>query len=177
MELQDIIGELLYIGIVAEKGRCYGIRWRFGYKKILRRHLMALNELQKCLQSIDVNVAYIKIKEFVLICKKNYEIGKFYNFTNKQVDEIDIGKSYKNVNQLINKLFFDLMLEINKPYIHKRRVYDLLCALHNLPRVYLGRSKETLCDLKQETIQEQEAIEYAFKNMNFTMKRKYQDYI
>ena len=34
MNIQNVIGELLYIGIVAEKGRCYGVRWKFGYKKL-----------------------------------------------------------------------------------------------------------------------------------------------
>ncbi len=50
MTSQNVIGELLYIGIVAEKGRYYGIRWKFGYKKTLRTHIIALSELQKCLQ-------------------------------------------------------------------------------------------------------------------------------
>ena len=53
-------------------------------------------------------------------------------------------------------------------------MYDLLCALHNLPRVYFGKDKETLCRLKQEAISEQDAIEYAFDNMNIDMKKKYQ---
>lgn len=30
MYKQDVIGELLYIGFVAEKGRCGG-RWKIGY--------------------------------------------------------------------------------------------------------------------------------------------------
>ena len=47
MNIQDVIGELLYIGIVAEKGRCYKKVWRFGYKRILYKHVAALNELQK----------------------------------------------------------------------------------------------------------------------------------
>ena len=53
-------------------------------------------------------------------------------------------------------------------------MYDLLCALHNLPRVYFGKDKETLCRLKQEAISEQDAMEYAFDNMNADMKKKYQ---
>ena len=52
-------------------------------------------------------------------------------------------------------------------------MYDLLCALHNLPRVYLSKDKETLCELRQEPISEQDAIDYAFDNMNFDMKNKY----
>lgn len=175
MYIQDIIGELLYIGIVAEKGRCYGVRWKFGYKKTLKKHIAALNQLQKCLQSGDEKVSHTIIKKFILVCEKDYEIGKFYQFSNKQIDEAIIGKNYQKINQLIDELFLDLLTEINKLCINKREVYDLLCTLHNLPRVYLGRNKETLCDLKQETISEQDAIKYAFSNMNPSMVKKYQN--
>lgn len=47
MNIQDVIGELLYIGIVAEKGRCYEKGWRFGYKRIIYKHVAALKE--KCM--------------------------------------------------------------------------------------------------------------------------------
>lgn len=174
MNIQNVIGELLYIGIIAEKGRCYGTRWKFGYKRTLRRHIIALNELQKCLQSHDEKVVYTVIEKFVEVCNENHEIGKFYNFSNKQIGEIYLGKSNKIVNQLINEIFLGLLTEIKKPCIRKRKVYDLLCVLHNLPRVYLGKDKETLCELKQEAISEQEAIEYAFDNMSSDMKKKYQ---
>lgn len=173
MNIQNVIGELLYIGIVAEKGRCYGTRWKFGYKKILRRHIVALNELQRCLQLLDEKDAQNTIKQFIVFCDENYEIGKFYNFCNRQINEMNVGKNYKEVNQLINAMFLDLLTEIKKPYIKKRKVYDLLCALHNLPRVYLGKDKETLCELKQENISEQEAIEYAIANMSSDMRNEY----
>ena len=69
MYTQDIIGELLYIGIVAEKGRCYGVRWRFGYRRILKRHIIALNELQKCLYLTDEKVLNITIKKLHIYSK------------------------------------------------------------------------------------------------------------
>lgn len=177
MNIQNVIGELLYIGIVAEKGRCYGTRWKFGYKKTLRRHIIALNELQMCLQSMDGKSVHTVIEKFIAVCNENNEIGKFYNFSNKTICDMYVGKSYNNVNQLLNAMFFDLLREIKKPYIRKRKVYDLLCALHNLPRVYLGKDKETLCELKQNAISEQDAIEYAFDNMSFDMKEKYQKFV
>lgn len=176
MYVQDIIGELLYIGIVAEKGRCYGVRWRFGYRRILKRHIIALNELQKCLYLTDEKVLNITIKKFITICEKNNEIGKFYDFSVKQVDELKIGKNYEEINQFTNELFCDLLKEIKKLYINKRKVYDLLSALHNLPRVYLGSDKETLCDLKQQAISEEDAIKYTFNNMNTSLREKYQSF-
>ena len=66
-----------------------------------------------------------------------------------------------------------MLLEIRKPCISKKNVYVLLCALHNLPRVYLGKDKETLCELRQEAISEQDAVKYAIENMSSTMKKKY----
>lgn len=177
MYIQDIIGELLYIGIVAEKGRCYGVRWKFGYKKILKTHIIALNELQKCLQLNDEKVSHITIKKFIIICKENYEIGKFYNISDKQIDEVKNGKNCEKVNRLMAELFYDLITEIEKTHIHKRKVYDLLCALHNLPRVYLGGDKETLCDFKQQAISEEDAIKYTVSNMNNSMRKKYQFFL
>ena len=174
MYMQDVIGELLYIGIVAEKGRCYGTRWKFGYKKNLKEHIIALNELQKCLQITDEELLYRTIRNFIMLCEKNHEIGKFYSFSDKQIEKVKIVNGYERVNRLINELFYDLLIEIKKTYIHKRKVYDLLCALHNLPRVYLGNEKETLCNLMQHNISEEDAIKYSFSNMNSSMRKKYQ---
>ena len=174
MNIQDVIGELLYIGIVAEKGRCYEKGWRFGYKRIIYKHVAALNELQKCLLLTDEKSVNAAIGNFITVCKENSEIGKFYNFSDQEISELHIGINSIVVNRLMDRLFLDLLTEIRKTYIRKREVYDLLCALHNLPRVYLGKNKETLCRLKQEAISEQDAIEYAFDNMNTDMKKKYQ---
>jgi len=174
MNIQNVIGELLYIGIIVEKGRCYGTKWKFGYKKTLRKHIIALNELQQCLFSTNTRTVKSAIENFITMCNENDEIGKFYNFSDKNVSELQVGINSPVVNHLMNQLFFDLIAETKKICIRKRKVYDLLCALHNLPRVYLGKDKETLCGLAQEAISEQDALEYAFNNMNFHMKHKYQ---
>lgn len=176
MNIQNVIGELLYIGIVAEKGRCYEKRWKSGYRKTLYRHIVALNELQKCLLLTDVKSVNTVIEKFVAVCKENYEIGKFYNFSDKVKGELHVGISYIVVNRFMDQLFLDLITEMKKICIRKREVYDLLCALHNLPRVYLGKDKETLCGLMQEAISEQDAIEYAFDNMSVDMKKRYQHF-
>lgn len=176
MYIQDIIGELLYIGIVAEKGRCYGVRWKRGYKKVLKKHIWGLAELQTCLQSSNSDVM-LQINNFVKLCNSNKEIGKLYFFSNKEYKELNIRRDDKNfnmTNKLMDALFVDLKIELNRPFIHKKKVYDLLCALHNLPRVYLGENKKTLCELKQQAICEEDAIKYSFQNMNDAMRDKYQ---
>ena len=174
MNIQNIIGELLYIGIVAEKGRCYKKVWRFGYKRILYKHVAALNELQKCLSSSDEKLVKSVIEDFISLCNKNYEIGKFYNFSDKEIGELHIGINSRVVDQIMDGLFLDLITEIQKKFIQKRKVYDLLRALHNLPRVYLVNNRDTLCELMQNPISEQDAIKYAFDNMDLSMKNKYQ---
>lgn len=174
MNIQNVVGELLYIGIVAEKGRCYKRGWGFGYKRTLYKHVAALNELQKCLLLTDVKSVNAVIESFFAVCEEDSEIGKFYNFSEKEIGELHVGINCIVVNRLMEQLFLDLMTEMKKTYIKKKKVYDLLCALHNLPRVYLGKDKETLCGLMQDAISEEDAIEYAFDNMSIDMRKKYQ---
>lgn len=173
MNIQDVVGELLYIGIVAEKGRCYVRKWKFGYKKTLYMHITALYDLQKCLSLTDERAVSTVIEKFVAVCKENYEIGKFYNFSGKITGELHVGINYIAVNHLMDQLFLDLITEMKKIGTRKRKVYGLLCVLHNLPGVYLGKDKETLCGLMQEAVSEQDAIEYAFENMSVDMQKRY----
>lgn len=51
----------------------------------------------------------------------------------------------------------------------------LLRSLHNLPRPYLRNDIDTLCDLKQCSIREQDAIAYSVSNMDNRTKEKYYD--
>ncbi len=118
----------------------------------------------------------MEIQKFISICEKDHEIAKFYSFKDKPLEDFQDGTNNVFVNQLMSRLFMDLIVEINKTRIQKRRVYDLLCALHNLPRVYLGKNNETLCELMLEGILEQDAIEYAFNNMSLDMKEKYKQF-
>ncbi len=177
MNIHDVIGELLYIGIVAERGRCYGKCWKFGYKKTLRRHVIELNKLQKCLQSDDKEFVKAVIEEFISVCNDNPEIGKFYNFQTNQVDKLYVGKGNIIIDRFIKELFLELTTEINRPIIFKKKVYYILCALHNLPRIYLGKDKATLCNLNQEGILERDAIRYSLENMTVDMKKKYQNMV
>lgn len=87
------------------------------------------------------------------------------------------GENNKIVNQLMDEMFLDLLAEIKKPFMQKKKVGYLLRALHNLPRVYLGKNIETLCELNQEAISGQYAIEYAFMNMDSDMVKKYHKFL
>ena len=70
MNYQNILAELLHIGLVAEKGRCYGRRWKCGYKKALRNHVKALHLLQVSLQSDNLQKKKDAISDFIIICNK-----------------------------------------------------------------------------------------------------------
>ena len=172
MNIQNVIGELLSIGISAEKRRC-GL-WD---KKTLRKHIMALNELQKCLQSNDVALAHIVLEKFITLCEEDYEIGKCYPFSNKRIGKMYSGENKERVNQLMDEIFLDLLTEIRKPFMRRKKVGYLLRVLHNLPDVYLGKNIETLCELNREGISEQDAIEYAFMNMDSDMVKKYHKFL
>ncbi len=173
MVIEDVVGELLYIGFVAEKGRCYGIKWKSNYKKTLTNHIYLLKELLDLLIENDETHIDSQINNFINKCKENYEIGKFYNFKGNNMDSFIHGLSYDEINCLIKMMLDDLLSELDKIIVSKRKIYDLLCSLHNLPRVYLGKGKETLCDINQEAISVKDALEYSYKNMSIELREKY----
>ncbi len=173
MYAQDIIGELLYIGIVAEKGRCYGQMWKRGYKNVLKTHLSKLYKLQKCLQMDNSKQIIVTINDFMLTCNEIKEIGRFYHFVNESIDRVCFGTNIPKVDMLMDDLFEELMREMNKIFLNKKRIYSLLNVMHNLPRVYLGEHKQTLCQYEHMEISEQLALEYAYANMEDEMKKKY----
>lgn len=51
MEKNSVLGELLYIGFVFEKGRCKHSRiWKRSYTKSLKRHIELLKQATECMQ-------------------------------------------------------------------------------------------------------------------------------
>ena len=180
MYTQDVIGELLYIGIVAEKGRCYGKMWNVRYRKILKSHIEILSELLNSMFKDKIEINELMIK-FIKVCSRNTEIGKFYKFSDsikKQLDSKEIdwkrGESnYIEVDKLMILLMEELLGEVNKFILNNRRIYYLLNVLHNLPRVYLGKKKETMCRIRQNSISEKDALLYAFQNMNASDKERF----
>ena len=60
MEVKNIIYELLYLGIKIEMQRG---RWKGRYKKTLKKHIFALDELQKCLHTSEIDTSRTAIKK------------------------------------------------------------------------------------------------------------------
>ena len=177
MNKQDILGELIYIGVVAEKGRCYGPKWKKGYKNTLRKHLTLLYKLSLLLYSKENNINE-GLAECLELITSDSEINKFYNINRELKDKIILGKIHlgnnndhrKIVNPIICKLL-EMALETIKPIIvNKRRIYTILNSLHNLPRVYLGYEKSSLCGLHQKEITIEDALTYANDNADDKIK-------
>lgn len=165
MNYQNIIAVLLYIGLVAEKGRCYGGRWKIGYKKTLKNHIRALQLLQKSLQSDDLQKKKEVINDFFIISIENPDFGKFYTHTIEKIKQHPISETdsihWMKVDKLFDELFSDLLTELNRLFPSYKKIYYLLCALHNLPRVYFDSNKQGLSG-DGGYITEDEALQYAY---------------
>lgn len=173
---QNVMAELLYIGIVAEKGRCYRFIWKCGYKKTLKKHINALHSLQRSLQSDEIRQKKEAVNRFVTVCRQNKEFGKYYDNAFKVLHvckiEEPFSEHYLKTDKLLDALFSDLLEECNQPFSSHKKVYSLLCALHNLPRVYFDTNKQGLSG-ERMPITEGEALEYAYDNMDDSLKSKY----
>lgn len=171
MKTECSLGELLYIGIVAEKGRCYGVRWNTSYRNILRIHLIELRKI--CLLLYDASNIESVLNNFAVVCENEDEIGKFYSVSNwKYVEKWDdIEVFHPIILQLMSILLDEVIEEVNKMFVNKKKVYILLNCLHNLPRVYFDEKEETLCNLKCLPISEEEALSYVFQNANDDVKK------
>ena len=164
LNLQSVIAELLHIGTVVEKGRCYGFRWKHGYRKTLKNHVEALNLLQLSLQYDDIEKKKNALSQFIDTCNRNPDFGRFYTHAFIQLSVLKIEGTdsvhYFKTEKLINELFMNLLTEIDLLFPSHRRIYYLLCSLHNLPRVYFDVSKQGLCGENGGPIPEDEALQY-----------------
>lgn len=177
MNVQDVIGELLYIGFVAEKGRCYKKWWGIQYRNTLINHLRILQKLNNILlYGGDVDDA---LCEFIQLCKKNHDIGKFYNIS-LCAGDIEWGKAgdkYDTINRFIEAVLADIFLELNRVFVNKKTILSYMRIIHNLPRVFLGKGKKTLCNVQQVAISEKDAIKFSYQNMNEQERLKYSVYL
>lgn len=176
---QDVIGELLYIGFVAEKGRIGG-KWKIGYKRELHTHLLVLSRLIDALSDKTVNMNCL-IKDFLRISGKYKCIRKSYPFSEEMLSRIkkeDIiweedSNDYNEIVILMQALITDALCEINRSFTNKKKVNYIIRSLHNLPKVYLGKGKETLCKLNQNNISIEDAMQYSYQNMDKLNKEKH----
>ncbi|MDQ2088217.1 hypothetical protein RBH29_17475 [Herbivorax sp. ANBcel31] len=190
MEKYSVFGELLYIGFVCEKGRCKSSGlWKWGYKKILYKHIVLLKHMIQCIlvNKVTENDSYV-LKKIVLLIQKEKHIGRYYPIKEEIltklhecnysiINSVDLGVSIKNINLLMSDIINEILELLDRGvFVDKKKITMLIRALHNLPRVYLKKNLQTICDLNQPSIEYKDAIQYAFSNMDENTKQKYKKY-
>lgn len=181
IEKNAVFGELLYMGLVYEKGRCKsGGVWRNTYSKSLKKHISILNEIAMCMQkefekdkdNIFLRKIYNEIQcDNILrdIYPFNKNIGEL-NMNNFVITDCSNENSHIKINNLIIKLLEDVLFEIDKGLKKdKEKICRLLFSLHNLPRVYLNKKSYTLYSLGQAGIGMDDALKYSRMSMNEEM--------
>ena len=177
MSNEKMICKILYIGIVAERGRCYKRIWNIGYKRTLKIHINSLLEVSKLLN--DTSNSRLVLEEFLCTCYKNKEIGKFYNAYNfKYIESVkNESYSYQKVNELIYVLLLEVANQLNKFIVNKMKVYMLLNMLHNLPKVYFAEIKDDSDEFKKMSIEVKDAIDYLMCNISPDMEKIIKHYL
>lgn len=190
MEKYTTLSELLYVGLVFEKGRCKssGI-WKRTYRKSLIEHIELLHKIAVCLETEssleDVNSA---LQEVLNQIESNSILKQHYPITNQSImlwkkgeqiityaEEPNEGISISN---LMVQLLEDILIELNKNvFMNKKKVSMLITSLHNLPRVYMDSDYETLVNLTMNGISIGEAIEYMKLSLYNDTKIRYQQFI
>ena len=190
MEKYSLFGELLYLGFVCEKGRCKSSGfWKFGYKRILHKHIILLRQLIQCIlvSEISDNDALI-LKKFIESIRTEKDIIKHFPLNGETIRKlqdsnysiitsIDSDRCNNNINLLMNDITTEIIeLLDHKFFLNKKRIAMLIRAIHNLPRVYLGKGLHTLCNIEQPAIDYKAALEYSFNNMDEDTRQRYRKY-
>lgn len=185
MEKNEVLGEILYVGLVFEKGRCKnsGI-WKMSYVKSLKKHIRLLKVITECMKKpfreMEDNICLHKVCSEILndtTLRKHYP---FWNVENIMCSERSLITNCQNENIhmeivcFLDRLLEDIILELNKGIRkNKEKINRIIFSAHNLPRVYLNEEATSLCLLKQEGISPQEAFAYSKLSMDDSMLLDY----
>ena len=152
-------GEALYRLSVYEKGRCTTskILWS---KKYVTQLVNSINFMEELVQSLSDENITSHDYEIVIKCIENKEIFGFNKLLLSKWQENNYAlssthniSSYNEVNQLMRDIIEQLKQSIkslNKK--NKQKIWYLLQALHNLPKVYLNREHESIFDYTSSSI-------------------------
>lgn len=162
------LGEALYRLSVYEKGRCNPskIWWT---KKYVTQLVNSINFMGEMIQSLsDENITpydYEIVRKIIeskkMLCFNEALLNQLKE-NNYDLSSIDNLSSYKEVNQLMSNIIEQLKQTIkllNKK--NKQKIWYLLQALHNLPRVYLSPRQESMFNYPSSSITFDVALECA----------------
>ena len=167
-----MLGELLYIISNYEKGRvkATGI-WGPRYKKSLQESLEMMSKIIELLAE-DEDVSHEEMRPIMEFCRRKINIIFPANTLDSINKDLMISLTASKNRKLkasksevifymrkIVKKCFDLLDSKERGY--KCQISYLLMAFHNLPKVYLDVTAETLCNIGVHSISEEDAIEYA----------------
>lgn len=172
--------QILDTGIMYEKGRKEGKRWKIGERKRLRDEILFWQKLlefisneengiecsEKLFESLESLCKKYKFPNYERILEKKDELkNSNYVFEMNEADKLKI---YNLIRQLLQDMQENL--DYHKD---KEMVYRILVVLHNLPKSMHGRNiLNDSCHL----ISCNDAIRYAQGCMNERMKEKYKKY-
>lgn len=185
MERNYALGQLLYAGFVYEKCRC-GVTWRHAYIKSLKNHLELLKSVAMVIDSEysceEDNLFWNNITDEI---RRDGKLSKHYSVivsNNRKEDKslfisrCNKDNQHKDVIALIKRLLDDLLCELNKFVKDKDKIWRMLHALHNLPRVFLCEEEAEMENVQVMGISPKEAFEYARSIMTEKMQTLYQTY-
>ena len=172
MDKNAVLGELLYVISRYEKGRITTSKvWRKKYIFSLKDALQTMEILVSLLKT-DQEITVERMLPVIDYCKRN--IHKMF-----PEPSVDLDVCFEDVSAVLfqkvaknseNDTVIDLMENIvtecralieRRPKNYKIQLSYLLRAFHNLPKVFLDPTKQTLFNIAAQPISRQEGIEYA----------------
>ena len=168
MDVYAVFGELLYIISNYEKGR---INTRGFWKK---KYIDSLNESLNCMSTIvqlmksPSNIEQPMLLSIIHFCDRNICII-FPKANLKQLDYITMEfrsnfphDEYADIINLMDRMITEcIALLKRKNHGYKNRLSCLLKAFHNLPKVFLDSSKQTLFNINTNSICLKDANAYS----------------
>lgn len=170
---QYFLGEALYRLSIYERGRCTPskILWTKKYTSQLANSINLMDEMLQALSNKKITSHDYEVIRKIITNKVQLHINeeslnqlKNGNYTLSSVYDLS---SYNEVNQLMNTIITQLkqsITSLNKR--NKRRIWYLLQALHNLPKVYLNSGHESLFNYPSPSISITSALKCAKNYLN-----------
>ena len=162
------IAELLYVVSVFEKGRLKSsVIWKRKYVRSLKKSLEVMTLLTDLLsrnkeisqEEIDFLQEFLYENNGVIFPGR----GNINAFWGNENDFRFLSNDFEDIIKLMNGIMLEiknLLCIKNKNY--KIKIWYLLSAFHNLPRVFLDPKEAKVFNLDIQPITCQEAVQYAF---------------
>lgn len=172
--------QVLDTGILYEKGRKEGKRWKIGERKRLRDEVLFWKDLLEFISNEEngIECSEKMFERLERLCKK-YNFPNYEKILEKKDELVNSDcKFVRNKNEelkicnLMKHLFLDLQKNIEE-YKDKEMVYRILVVLHNLPKSMHGQN---ILNGSCNVISYNDALIYAQGYMDERMKEKYNKY-